>query len=123
VAPPRLRSPTDWLGRGYTDHHFCCFIGELPRYTGSSKGPGSGARCDFPGRGGLENVGLPPALQAFSATFNDAGIPGHYDNDVGLTKAGAKTLGRLVGPDLRRALRNIDRLLNVLVINYDELVL
>ena len=115
-----LPNPNDWVGRGYTDHHFDWFIGVLPRYTGSSKGPGSGARCDFPGRGGLENVGLPPALQAFSATFSDAGIAGHYDNDVGLSKAGAKTLGRLVGPDLRRALRNIDRLLNVLVITDDD---
>jgi choline dehydrogenase-like flavoprotein len=115
-----LPNPNDWVGRGYTDHHFDWFIGVLPRYTGSSKGPGSGARCDFPGRGGLENVGLPPALQAFSATFSDAGIAGHYDNDVGLSKAGANTLGRLVGPDLRRALRNIDRLLNVLVITDDD---
>jgi choline dehydrogenase-like flavoprotein len=115
-----LPNPNDWVGRGYTDHHFDWLIGVLPRYTGSSKGPGSAARCDFPGRGGLENVGLPPALQAFSATFSDAGIAGHYDNDVGLSKAGAKTLGRLVGPDLRRALRNIDRLLNVLVITDDD---
>jgi choline dehydrogenase-like flavoprotein len=115
-----LPNPNDWVGRGYTDHHFDWLIGVLPRYTGSSKGPGSAARCDFPGRGGLENVGLPPALQAFSSTFSDAGIAGHYDNDVGLTKAGAKTLGRLVGPDLRRALSDIDRLLNVLVITDDD---
>jgi choline dehydrogenase-like flavoprotein len=115
-----LPNPNDWVGRGYTDHHFDWFIGVLPRYTGSSKGPGSAARCDFPGRGGLENVGLPPALQAFSATFSDAGIAGHYDNDVGLSKAGAKTLGRLVGPELRRALSDIDRILNVLVITDDD---
>jgi choline dehydrogenase-like flavoprotein len=115
-----LPNPNDWVGRGYTDHHFDWFIGVLPRYTGSSKGPGSAARCDFPGRGGLENVGLPPALQAFSAAFSDAGVAGHYDNDVGVSKAGAKTLGRLVGPDLRRALTDIDRLLNVLVITDDD---
>jgi choline dehydrogenase-like flavoprotein len=115
-----LPNPNDWVGRGYTDHHFDWFIGVLPRYTGSSKGPGSGARCDFPGHGGLENVGLPPALQAFSSTFSDAGIAGHYDNDVGLKKAGADTLGRLVGPDLRKALTDIDRILNVLVITDDD---
>jgi choline dehydrogenase-like flavoprotein len=116
----KLPNPNDWVGRGYTDHHFDWMIGVLPRYTGSSKGPGSGARCDFPGRGGLENVGLPPALQAFSATFSDAGMAGHYDNDVGLSKAGAKTLGRLVGKDLVRMLSDVDRLLNVLVITDDD---
>ncbi|HYH57942.1 MAG TPA: GMC family oxidoreductase N-terminal domain-containing protein [Thermoleophilaceae bacterium] len=115
-----LPNPNDWVGRGYTDHHFDWVIGVLPRYTGSSKGPGSGARCDFPGRGGLENVGLPPALQAFSATFSDAGIAGQYDNDVGLSKAGAQTLGRMVGPDLRRVLADVDRILNVLVITDDD---
>jgi choline dehydrogenase-like flavoprotein len=115
-----LPNPNDWVGRGYTDHFFDWVIGVLPRYTGSSKGPGSAARCDIPGRGGLENVGIPPALQAFSATFSDAGVAGHYDNDVGLDKAGADTLGRLVGKDLRRLLTDIDRLLNVLVITDDD---
>jgi choline dehydrogenase-like flavoprotein len=115
-----LPNPNDWVGRGYTDHHFDWLIGVLPRYTGSSKGPGSAARCDFPGRGGLENVGLPPALQAFSATFSDAGIAGHYDNDVGIGKAGAKTLGRVLGKDLRRLITDVDRILNVLVITDDD---
>jgi choline dehydrogenase-like flavoprotein len=115
-----LPNPNDWVGRGYTDHHFDWVIGVLPRYTGSSKGPGSAARCDFPGRGGLENVGLPPALQAFSATFSDAGIAGHYDNDAGISKAGAQTLGRVLGKDLRRLITDIDRILNVLVITDDD---
>jgi choline dehydrogenase-like flavoprotein len=93
----------------------------MGRYTGSSKGPGSGARCDFPGRGGLENVGLPPALQAFSATFSDAGMAGHYDNGAGLGKHGADALGRRVGNDLRALLgHGVDRLLNVLVITDDD---
>lgn len=115
-----LPNPNDWVGRGYTDHFFDWMIGVLPRYTGSSKGPGSAARCDFPGHGGLENVGLPPGLQAFSANFSDAGIAGRYDNGVGLGKAGADTLGRIVGADLRRMMGDIDRLLNVLVITDDD---
>ena len=115
-----LPNPNDWVGRGYTDHFFDWVIGVLPRYTGSSKGPGSAARCDFPGRGGLENVGIPPALQAFSATFSDSGVAGRYDNGVGIGKAGADTLGRLVGKDLRHLLTDIDRLLNVLVITDDD---
>jgi choline dehydrogenase-like flavoprotein len=115
-----LPNPNDWVGRGYTDHHFDWVIGQMPSYTGSSKGPGSSARADFPGRGGLENVGLPPALQAFSATFSDAGMAGFYDNDVGLTAQGADALGRRIGPQLRELLRDVDRLLNVLVITDDD---
>jgi len=61
-----LPNPNDWVGRGYTDHHFDWVIGVMDRYTGSSKGPGSSARCDFPGHGGLENVGLPPALRVIT---------------------------------------------------------
>jgi hypothetical protein len=105
-----LPNPNDWVGRGFTDHHFDWLIGEMPFYTGSSKGPGSSARCDFPGRGGLENVGLPPALQTFSMTFSDAGMSGFYDNDSPVGKVGADTLGRLVGKDLRDTLAHgIDR--------------
>jgi choline dehydrogenase-like flavoprotein len=114
-----LPNPNDWVGRGYTDHYFDWVIGELPRYTGSSKGPGSAARVDYPGRGGLENVGLPPALQAFSANFSDAGMAGRYHNGKS-RKAGADTLGRLVGRDVRRLLQDVDRLLNILVITDDD---
>jgi choline dehydrogenase-like flavoprotein len=116
-----LPNPNDWVGRGMTDHHFDWVVGLMPYYTGSSKGPGSAARCDYPGRGGLENVGLPPALQAFSATFSDAGMAGHYDNGAGVGTAGADSLGRRVGNDLRALLTHgIDRLLNVLVITDDD---
>jgi len=119
-----LPNPNDWVGRGYTDHHFDWVIGQMPFYTGSSKGPGSSARVDVPGHGGLENVGLPPALQAFSATFSDAGMAGHYDNGVpsgGTGIAGADSLGRRVGNDLRELLAHgVDRLLNVLVITDDD---
>jgi hypothetical protein len=116
-----LPNPNDWVGRGFTDHYFDWVIGLMPDYTGSSKGPGSGARADFPGQGGLENVGLPPALQGFSATFSDAGMAGHYDNGSAAGLQGAGALGRQVGPRLRRMLEHgIDRLLNVLVITDDD---
>jgi choline dehydrogenase-like flavoprotein len=116
-----LPNPNDWVGRGYTDHNFDWVIGLMDTYTGSSKGPGSAARCDFPGHGGLENVGLPPALQAFSANFSDAGMAGHYDNGAGLGKHGADSLGRRVGNDLRALFAGgIDHLLNVLVITDDD---
>src|SRR4051795_12981962 len=116
-----LPNPNDWVGRGYTDHHFDWVIGQMPFYTGSSKGPGSSARVDVPGHGGLENVGLPPALQAFSSTFSDAGMAGFYDNGVGIDAAGADSLGRRVGKDLRDLLAHgVDRLLNCLVITDDD---
>jgi choline dehydrogenase-like flavoprotein len=114
-----LPNPNGWVGRGYTDHFFDWVIGEMPYDTGSSKGPGSSARCDFPGRGGLENVGLPPALQAFSANFSDAGMSGFYDNGFP-SKAGSDTIGRLIGNELKRYISNVNRLLNVLVITDDD---
>ncbi|MDX6642631.1 MAG: hypothetical protein QOD76_593 [Solirubrobacteraceae bacterium] len=116
-----LPNPNGWVGRGYTDHHFDFLTGLFPSYTGSSKGSGSSARCDFPGRGGLENVGLPPAIQAFGATFSDAGMIGLYDNGTQQGTAGADRLGRAVGNELRGLLEHgVDRLLNVLVITDDD---
>ncbi len=114
-----LPNPNDWVGRGYTDHFFDWVIGVMPFETGSSKGPGSSARCDFPGRGGLENVGLPPALQAFSSTFSDAGMAGFYDNGLPAL-AGADTSGRVVGSALKAMVSDVNRVLNVLVISDDD---
>jgi hypothetical protein len=115
-----LPNPNDWVGRGYTDHFFDFVTGVFPSYTGTTKGPGSGARCDFPGRGGLENVGLPPGLQSFGWTFSDAGMAGYYDNGRGPASFGADTRGRLVGTKLRSLLSNLDNVLNVLIITDDD---
>jgi choline dehydrogenase-like flavoprotein len=115
-----LPNPNDWVGRGYTDHFFDWVIGVMPYETGSAKGVGSSARCDFPGRGGLENVGLPPAIQAFSALFSDQGIQGSYTNGLGTTGPWDGPAGRLVGPPLKHLLANLDHLLNVLVITDDD---
>ena len=115
-----LPNPNGWVGRGYTDHFFDWVVGVFPFDTGSSKGVGSSARCDFPGLGGLENVGLPPALQAFSSLFSDSGIQGYYDNGRGPTGAWDGAAGRLIGPALKDMVSNIDRLLNVLVITDDD---
>jgi choline dehydrogenase-like flavoprotein len=117
-----LPNPNGWVGRGFTDHYFDWIIGEMPYDIGSSRGPGSNARCDFPGYGGLEQVGLPPALQAFSATFSDAGMAGFYDNGAaaGVSLHGARSLGRVVGRELLDLVANVDRMLNVLVITDDD---
>ena len=114
-----LPNPNDWVGRGYTDHYFDWVIGVMPFETGSSKGPGSSARVDYPGRGGLENVGLPPALQAFSMQFSDSGMATFYDNGQPST-GGADTVGRVMGNRLKAALTDVNRLLNVLVITDDD---
>jgi choline dehydrogenase-like flavoprotein len=116
-----LPNANGWVGRGYTDHFFDWVIGRFDDYTGNSKGVGSSARCDFPGYGGLENVGLPPALQAFSMTLSDSGIRGRYTNGRGATGPWDGPAGRLIGPELKDALAgNADKLLNVLVITDDD---
>jgi choline dehydrogenase-like flavoprotein len=116
-----LPNPNDWVGRGYTDHFFDWVIGVFDEYTGNSKGVGSSARADFPGRGGLENVGPPPSIQAFSTNFSDAGMSGHYANGRGARYTGSDHRGRLVGSKLAGMLAdNIDNLLNVLVITDDD---
>jgi hypothetical protein len=97
VAELEPAQPNDWVGRGYTDHFFDWVIGEFDEYTGSSKGVGSSARVDFPGRGGLENVGLPPALQGFSNGFSDGGIAGFYDNGIPMRPRERTPSGRISG--------------------------
>ena len=115
-----LPDPNGWVGRGYTDHFFDWVFGVVDEYTGSSKGVGSSARIDFPGRGGLENVGLPPSLQAFASQFSDAGIRGLYGNGLSRTGAWDGPSGRLRGDELKAVLSNLDNLLNVLVITDDD---
>ncbi|HEX3563523.1 MAG TPA: GMC family oxidoreductase N-terminal domain-containing protein [Solirubrobacterales bacterium] len=115
-----LPNPNDWVGRGYTDHYFDWVFGVFDEYTGSSKGVGSSARCDFPGHGGLENVGLPPALQAFSMAFSDSGIQGHYDNGRGFSGSWDGQTGRIPGDELKEVLSDVDKMLNVLVITDDD---
>jgi choline dehydrogenase-like flavoprotein len=115
-----LPNPNGWVGRGYTDHFFDWVIGVFDEDTGSSKGVGSSARCDFPGHGGLENVGVPPALEAFSMAFSDSGIRGLYDNGRGPTGPWDGKAGRLGGEELKEALADVNRLLNVLVITDDD---
>lgn len=115
-----LPNPNDWVGRGYTDHFFDWVIGIFPFDTGNSKGVGSSARADFPGYGGLENVGLPSALQAFTLLLSDAGIRGSYKNGLGRTGSWDGDSGRLVGAALREAMSDNNRILNTLVITDDD---
>jgi hypothetical protein len=115
-----LPNPNGWVGRGYTDHFFDWCIGVFDHDTGNSAGVGSSARVDVPGKGGLENVGIPPGLQSFSAALSESGIRGHYTNGRGMTGPWDGRAGRAIGLELKELLSNIDRLLNVLVITDDD---
>lgn len=116
-----LPNPNDWVGRGYTDHYFDMVVGLFDKDTNSSRGAASAARCEFPGRGGMENIGLGPALQAFAMQLSDSGSRGFYTNGRGFTGPWDGPSGRPLGPELVDALKNgIDRLLNILVITDDD---
>jgi choline dehydrogenase-like flavoprotein len=116
-----LPNPNGWVGRGLTDHYLDTVFGVMPFEIGSSKGPGSGARADFPGRGSLENAGgAPPATLASSGGFSDSGIAGFYDNGSPVTSGGADAVGRIVGRRLKSVLADVERLLSVIVVTDDD---
>jgi choline dehydrogenase-like flavoprotein len=115
-----LPNPNDWVGRGYTDHYIDWCIGVFDKYIGNSKGASSSARADFPGRGALEQVGLPPALEGFAFGFSDSGVRGIYDNGRGPTGAWDGKAGRVMGNELKEALSNVDQLMNILVLTDDD---
>jgi len=114
-----LPNPNGWVGRGLTDHSFDWVVGVFDRDTGSSKGASSAARADFPGRGCIENVGLPPGLQAFSMNLSDAGIPPFYDRGQ-VPVATDVDRGRVLGTELMSVLADVNRVLNVLVLTDDD---
>ncbi|WP_324194378.1 GMC oxidoreductase [Nocardia blacklockiae] len=116
-----LPNPNDWVGRGHTDHFLDWVVGSFDEDTGNSRGANSSARIDFPGRGGIENVGLTPAIQAFSMCLSDSGVRGVYDNGRGPRGAWDGPAGRLVGTELTDLLSDgIDHLLNFLILTDDH---
>jgi choline dehydrogenase-like flavoprotein len=115
-----LPNPNGWVGHGLTDHFVDAVTGLMPFDSGSSRGPGSGGRIDFPGVGMLEVVGETPGLRAALCAFSDAGIAGFYDNGLAGGAHGADLVGRLLGRDLKEAMANVDRLLNIDVFTDDD---
>jgi choline dehydrogenase-like flavoprotein len=99
-----LPNPDDQVGRGLTDHYLDFVVGRFGHNTGSSKGPTSAARADFPGYGAIEQTGLSPGLQAQGLT--DSEEPSR----------------RLRGARLARFLSNVDRLMSIAVITDDDVV-
>lgn len=115
-----LPNPNDWVGRGLTDHAFDWIFGVFDHYTGSSKGTGSSARADYPGRGGLEHVGLPPALQAFTTAFSDSGVRNYYSNGRGVRGPWDGPTGRFAGNELKAVLADVDRHINIVTLTDDD---
>jgi choline dehydrogenase-like flavoprotein len=109
------------VGRGYTDHYLDWVVGVFGEDTGTSKGPNSAARCDFPGYGAVQNVGWGPALQAAVMNASDSGIRNYYTNGRGLTGNWDGPTGRISAVELKEVMLNgIDRLLNVLCLTDDD---
>ena len=107
-----LPNPNGWVGRGLTNHFEDLVLGLMPFETGFSKGPTSAARADFPGRGSVQNAGLPPAdTAALLAAGNPSGR--------GSPRRG-RSRGRVVGRELTQFLARIDRLLGVVVLTDDD---
>jgi choline dehydrogenase-like flavoprotein len=115
-----LPDPTGWVGRGLTDHHLDLVVGVMPNDVGATKGPASGARADFPGRGALEGAGSTPGITALSAGFSDSGIAGFYDNGAPVGAGGADGVGRPVGRSMRGLMADVDKLLAILVLTDDD---
>ena len=115
-----LPNPNGWVGRGLTDHFIDAVTGVMPFDTASTRGQGCGGRIDYPGVGMLEVVGETPGLRAGLCSFSDAGIAGFYDNGFTGFAHGADLVGRLVGSDLKEAMSNVDRLLNIDVFTDDD---
>lgn len=115
-----LPDPNGWVGRGFTNHAMDCVIGRLGRYTGTSKGPHSAARVDYPGRGMLEHTGVGPVLMTSFSQLSDSGIRGFYSNGRGATGSWDGRAGRLTGPEMKEFFSDIDRLLCVLVFTDDD---
>jgi choline dehydrogenase-like flavoprotein len=116
-----LPNPNDWVGRGLTDHYVDLIFGVLDDNVGNSKGPHSSARCDFPGYGALQNMGIGPAVQALAMAFSDSGIRGEYTNGGGFRGTWDGLTGRLPAEELKDVLLNgLDRILNVVTLTDDD---
>jgi len=115
-----LPNPNGWVGRGFTDHAVDWVVGVFPFYTGMSRGPGSGARADFPGRGSIQNTTLPPGVNAFGLSFSDSGVRGGYDNGLGTTGNWDGPSGRALGNEIKEVMANLDNLMNLLILTDDD---
>ena len=115
-----LPNSSRWVGRGLTDHYVDVVTGVMPFDVGTTRGPGSNGRIDYPGYGMIEVVGDTPGLRAGLCAFSDAGVPGYYDNGLSGGSYGADTVGRLIGNELKETMSDVDRLLNIDIFTDDD---
>ena len=115
-----LPNSSRWVGRGLTDHYVDVVTGVMPFDVGTTRGPGSNGRIDYPGYGMIEVVGDTPGLRAGLCAFSDAGVPGYYDNGLPGGTYGADTVGRLIGNELKETMSHVDRLLNIDIFTDDD---
>ena len=86
-----LPNPNDWVGRGYTDHHFDWVDRPDARLHGIEQGPRVvRARSTARAAAGSRTSGLPPALQAFSARSRTAAWPATTTTACGIDGRGRR---------------------------------
>ena len=111
-----LPNPNGWVGRGITNHSPDVVLAVLRGPIGASQGPASASRADFPGHGSVQPFISTPSFTAGAAALSQAGFaPGSPS-----ARLGADTVGRLIGPALVDALRDVDRVLTLVVITDDD---
>ena len=118
-----LPNSHDWVGRGLTDHAFDFVCGVFPFDTGSSKGVGSSARADFPGKGCIEPSSLGPSGLANNLTMSDSGIRGYYDNGRGVFGEWDGPSGRPIGNELKTFMEDVNKTMGMLIITDDDVEL
>jgi choline dehydrogenase-like flavoprotein len=115
-----LPNSHDWVGRGLTDHAFDFVCGVFPFDTDSSKGVGSSARADFPGKGCIEPSILGPSGLASNLMMSDSGIRGMYDNGRGVFGEWDGPSGRLIGNEFKNFMKDVNKTLGMLIITDDD---
>ena len=115
-----LPNSHDWVGRGLTDHAFDFVCGIFPFNTDSSKGVGSSARADFPGKGCIEPSSLGPAGLASNLMMSDSGIRGMYDNGRGVFGEWDGPSGRLIGNEFKNFMSDVNKTMGMLIITDDD---
>jgi choline dehydrogenase-like flavoprotein len=117
----KLPNPNDWVGRGLTDHAPDIVVGVMPFSVRATHGPGAASRADFPGRGFFHlGAGGPAQSAGIGANFSQAGMAGFYNNGQS-DSSGADSMGRLVGPALKNAFRETDRLFALNILTDDDI--
>jgi choline dehydrogenase-like flavoprotein len=109
-----LPDPNGWVGRGLTNHFEDVLTGLMPFDAGPTKGPTSGGRVDFPGRGCLQVVGVPPADAA--EVLAAGALAGPLPQSV----RRGRTSGRLIGKPLVQFMSQVDRAITIAIITDDD---